>query len=490
LKREVFLEQVLLDRQAAETLVNQLTRELRKLISGGVLRPGDKLPSTRNLSRWLDIARNTVAEAYDQLSAEGHLSATVGAGTFVATDADTARLEHARPSDEPIAGPILLSSRGNAIAEMCFASGLHRAFKIFAPSIPALDLFPYDDWRRLLTRASRRLGTNSLYASDRRGWPPLRAAIASHIGPARGVICDPDQVLILSSARQAFYLAALMLANPNDTAWIEEPGYFEVRTSIVSAGLTPIPLPVDDQGLIVSRGRESAAAAKIAYVTPSHQYPTGAIMSLSRREELLQWARTNQSVVVEDDYDGEFRFVGKPTVALWGLDMGQRVIYVGTFSKTLFPSLRLAYLVVPNSLVDSFSAARERLDGHAAALAQAALAEFMESGMYGAHIRRMRGIYRSRQQSLMESAKRHLSGELDIQPSDSGLHLIGRLAAGISDVDLLRRTSNLVGPAPLSRAYLNQDAAVQGMVLGYAAWNDDLIEKGVRLIAGSIERAC
>ena len=481
------IDNLAIDEAAAEPLARQIYRSLRNLILSGGLKPGTKLPSTRTLGRHLGLARTTIISAFELLAAEGYVEGAPGSGTYVA-QALTSEMQMARRGKSPskTGSPPRLSARGQAVRRHEHGGSLPE-MKIFAPTLPALDAFPFDEWRRLLTRACRREGRSLLDAVDPRGWPQLRRAIAAYLGPARGVMCDPEQIIILSSARQAAQLAARLMADNGDTAWVEEPGYPEVNASVRAAGLELALIPVDDEGIRIATGRALAPDARIACITPSHHYPLGATMSLARRLDLLEWARQAGATIIEDDYDGEFRYGGKPLTALYGLDGGERVIYVGTFSKVMFRSLRLAYMVCPAHLVDVFAAARGQLDGHAVAITQAALAEFMESGAFAAHIRRMRALYKERQDILLALARRYLAGALTLLPSSAGLHLVGYLPRGVSDEAVAAALPMArVSPGVLSRYYGAKPSA-SGLILGYAAWDEPALREGVLALAKAIE---
>jgi GntR family transcriptional regulator / MocR family aminotransferase len=481
-RAEAFLDDIALDPKAPESLAAQLARELRRLALSGSMAAGAKLPSSRALAQLLGVSRNTVAAAFDFLAAEGYVEARQGGGTFLTAACAEATLGTGTPGAAAAPG---LSARGKALRRATTAP--IGPPLVFTPGVPALDAFPLEEWRQLLARSGRRLGREALWLADPRGWPPLRQAIAQHLGPARGVACDPDQIIVLASARQAVDLAARIVADPGDAAWVEEPGYGETRAALIAAGLVPAPVPVDAEGLDVAAGIALAPAARLACVTPSHQYPLGAVMSLKRRLALIDWARHAGALIVEDDYDGEFRYGGKPLTALYGLDGGDRVIYVGSFSKSMFPSLRLAYMVAPAKLADAFTAARSQLDGHAAALGQAALAEFMASGSFGAHIRRMRALYQARQQALLSHAWQRLDGAVTLGPASAGLHLVGQLADCIDDRALAARVTG-AAPAPLSRYYAGPTQC-RGLILGYAGWDEPALAAGIQALARAIDKA-
>ncbi|HKO09901.1 MAG TPA: PLP-dependent aminotransferase family protein [Alphaproteobacteria bacterium] len=485
------LDNLALDESAPGGRARQIYRALQTLILSGALKPGTKLPSTRTLARHLELARTTVIAAFELLAAEGYIEGAHGSGTYVSRALERELL--GKPPRRALAKAQTaprLASRGQFIRRLAAAPG-PPSLKIFAPGIPTLDAFPFEEWRRLLARVSRREGRRLFYPADPRGWPALRQAIAAYLGPARGVVCEPHQVIILSSSRQAVDLAARLLADPGDTVWTEEPGYPESRAALEAAGLALAFVPVDAEGLSTADGRRLAPHAKLASVTPSHHYPLGTTMSLARRLDLLAWARSADAVVVEDDFNGEFRYGGRPLTALYGLDGGERVIYTGTFSRAMFPALRLAYLVSPAPLSDAFVRARGQLDGYAVTITQAAVAEFMAAGSFAAHIRRMRALYKERQDTLVELAKRHLKGALELEPSDAGLHLVGRLPPGISDEDVaLALADTRVAPGVLSRFYgagRTPKPAPSGLLLNYAAWAAAELREGVIALARAIE---
>jgi GntR family transcriptional regulator / MocR family aminotransferase len=318
------------------------------------------------------------------------------------------------------------------------------------------------------------------------GYLPLRHAIAAHLATARGVRCTAEQVIIVTGSQQALDLCARLLLDPGDRAWIEDPGYLGARAALVAAGAELVPVPVDDEGLDVAAGKGSSPDARLAVVTPSHQFPLGVTMSLSRRLALIDWAHATGSWVVEDDYDAEFRYVGRPLTALQGIDEWGCVIYVGTFSKVLFPGLRLGYLVAPPQLVDPFIAAHLATDMHAHVLEQAVLSDFIRDGQFERHLRRMRVLYAERQAILVAAARRDLEGLVDVNPSDSGLHLIGWLGPGLDDGMAAREAAdNGVDVWPLSLHSLHPYARA-ALLLGYASLTPLEIHAGVQRLARSL----
>jgi GntR family transcriptional regulator/MocR family aminotransferase len=475
------------DPAAPVPLYRQLYDGLRDAILAGRLVAGTRLPSTRALAAELGLARATVVNAFEQLLAEGYVEGRVGAGTYVARtlpdDLLRARAT-APPAPRPAAGDARLSRRGALLAAtpatVAPSGGPPRAFR---PGLPALDAFPFDLWARLLARRARRPPRDLPAYGDPAGYRPLREAIAGYLGAARAVACAPEQVIVTAGSQGALDLAARLLLDPGDPVWVEEPGYPGARGALLGAGARLIPVPTDGEGLVVADGIARCPAARLAYVTPSHQYPLGATLSLARRLALLAWAREAGARVLEDDYDSEYRYAGRPLAALQGLDDAGRVLYLGTFSKVLFPALRLGYLVVPPALVDAFAAARALVDRHPPALEQAALADFIAEGHFARHIRRMRVLYAARQAALVEAARRDLTGLLAVAPHDSGMHLVGRLPAGADGAVAARLAVGGGIELPAVASYCLQPARRGDVLLGYAAFDEATIRAAIRGLA-------
>ena len=378
-------------------LHRQLYEEIRTAVLCGRLSSGARLPSTRALAADLAVSRNTVAGAFDQLLAEGYIEGRLGADTFVvqALPDELLRVPHGvpAPTRDPAPAPVL-SRRGQMLAATAVSPAPRDGSACaFRPGIPVLDAFPRDLWARPSARLYRHSASGLLSYGDPTGYPPLRRAIAEYLRAARGIDCFPEQVIVTSGSQQALDLAARVLLDPGDTAWVEDPGYGGARGALTAAGVRCAPVPVDAEGLSVTQGEALAPQARMAYVSPSHQYPLGVTMSLPRRMALLSWARRRGAWIAEDDYDSEFRYAGRPLAALQGLDPAGRVIYIGTFSKVLFPALRLGYLVAPAGVVDAFAAARALTDRHPPGPSQAVVAEFLSAGHFARHIRRMRTLY-------------------------------------------------------------------------------------------------
>ena len=386
-----------LEESSSTPLYYQVYQRLRASILLGQLSPGTRLPSTRQMAYDLGVSRNTMMSAFDQLIAEGYVEGHVGSGTFVSPTLPEELLE-ARLKTKPIlrieTNRRSLSGRGKAIAKtsVTVAAPAGR-LRPFVPGIPALDQFPMSLWSRLVARRWRDESRRLLNYGPAAGYMPLREAIAAYLGPSRGVQCKPDQIVIVSGTQQALDLSARVLLDPGDSVLVEEYCYSAARAAFKGAGACLVPVRVDDAGLDISDPAASSSNARVAYVTPSHQYPLGVTMSLSRRLALLDWANRTSAWILEDDYDSEYRYVARPLAALQGLDKSGRVIYIGTFSKVLFPSLRLGYMVVPSDLVEPFARARAGVGWCCPFIDQAVLADFISEGHFTRHIRRMRSIY-------------------------------------------------------------------------------------------------
>jgi GntR family transcriptional regulator/MocR family aminotransferase len=475
-----------LDLAAAEPLYQQLYAEIRAAILAGRIAPGTRLPSTRSLAASLEVARATVVSAFEQLMAEGYLEGRSGSGTFVARDLPDDLLHAGAPAvaTRPAgAVPPGLSRRGQALAAARVGAsplgqGPPRPFQYGAPDAAGL---PLELWSRLAARHYRSPSPELLTYGDPAGYRPLREAVAAYLAAARGVRCTPEQVVIVSGSQQGLDLAARLLLDPGEQAWVEDPGYLGARGALEAAGAALVPVPIDAEGLDVAAGARLAPQARLAYVTPSHQFPLGATMSLPRRLALLAWARAAGAWVLEDDYDSEYRYAGRPLAALQGLDDAGRVIYIGTFSKVLFPSLRLGYLVAPPALAGAFAAARALADRHPPGVLQAVLADFIAEGHFVRHIRRARERYAERQEALVH-ALAPLADRLETTPAAAGMHLVGMLPPGADDRAVAEAASRHgVYTTPIS-AYALRPLPRGGLLLGYSAFTPpQLREAAARL---------
>lgn len=464
--------------QQARTRRDRLCAALRQLITDGTLRQGERLPSSRLLAVDLSLSRVTVEAAYAQLESEGCLLRHSGKGTFVAADLPAPR----RPTPASSTAAPALSSRGSNIV----ASGGcdDPLFPLaFAAGSPDLRAFPHAIWRRLVAQRLRHTPEKMMGYGAPQGLAELREAVARYLAQARGVRCDAGQIIILTSSQQALQMLAMLLCDPGDAVWLEEPGYRGAYHAFNSAGATIGTLELDDEGAKIP----DRPAAKLIYLTPSHQYPTGATMSLTRRLAWLAYARAHGSWLIEDDYDSEFYYGAQPAPALQGLDKAGRVLYLGTFSKTLFPSLRLAYLAVPPALVDACCRMRSVMDGHSAQLMQAVTADFLDRGHFQAHLRLMRKLYGSRRELLLTELATKLGDRLHPLSHQHGLQLTATLPDG-GEEKLTRQAlqAGLVLPR-LSPLYQG-DAQQEGWLLGFSALAPaeivSAVEKLARVFAG------
>ena len=478
-----------LDETSAQPLYVQIYKTLREAILSNQLAPGTRLPSSRNLAKELSVSRNTIINAFEQLLAEGYLRGKTGAGTYVAHLLPEDILEirhaqgHAEAQSNPKPRPNLLSQNGQTLTQttMPRVSTPVRAFRL----LPALDAFPYSIWGKLVSQYWRKPNLEALNYSHPAGHPPLQEAVANYLRLARGVQCQAKQVIITAGAQQALDLVARILLDTGDKVWVENPGYLGARAVLQGIGAKLIPIPVDEGGLDVQKGQAIAQSAKLAYITPSHQYPLGVTMSLNRRLRLLQWAAENKAWILEDDYDSEYRYEGRPLAALQGLDAQGCVLYVGSFSKVLFPALRLGYVVVPPDLIAAFGEAINIITRCMPLVDQIVLTEFINSGHFARHIRRMRTLYAQRQAILLEAAQQNLTGLLDIKPAETGLHVVGWLPAKISDEQVAQALFKKgVEAHALSKFYLGDGlGARNGLVLGYAGLQPEEIWRGVKIMA-------
>jgi GntR family transcriptional regulator/MocR family aminotransferase len=456
------------DRRQRAPLYRQLYDGYREAIVAGRLRPGQRVPSTRGLAAELGISRIPVLAAFEQLLAEGYFESHVGSGTFVARslpDEPLRAAARAHAAEKPRSAKRVLPRASKSLVHTPepWLQGLG-AFRV---SQPAVEQFPFPVWASLFSRHSRNPRAALLHYGDPMGHPPFRQAVAAYLRTARAVVCDPEQVMIVSGSQQALAITARVLHEPGDSVWVEEPGYRGARDVLRMLGARLAPVPVDEEGLDVAAGVARCAKARAAYVTPSHQYPLGVTMSASRRLQLLDWAAKSGAWIVEDDYDSEYRYQSLPVAALQGLDRDRRVVYIGTFSKVLFPALRLGYVVIPGDLVPAFVAVREAMDVFPPRLPQAMLADFIAEGHFARHIRRVRALYRERRAALAEALARELGPQVDVIGEAAGMHLVAAFKKGATDRDVaLRAAERGLWTMPLSSCYLGRPSR-QGLVLGF-----------------------
>ncbi len=483
-----FLPPIALETNGELPMYRQLSEWFRRAIIGGQLKAGQRVPSSRHLAAELKISRISVSSAYEQLCAEGYLETFVGAGTCVASsiagEALKPALEKIRGTSRPVSknkAPRIVSKRV-ALMRVPPETWL-RKLVAFRVSLPALEHFPTEVWAKLVNRHARRATRQSMAYGDAMGYMPLREATAEYLGTVRAVRCEPSQVLITTGSQQGLQLSAQVLLDAGERVWIEEPGYPGARQALVMAGALLVPVPVDQDGLNVSEGVRRAGRARAVSITPSHQYPLGVTMSATRRMELLNWAARSGSWIIEDDYDSEYRLGGRPIPSLQGLDTGERVIYVGTFSKVMFPALRLGYMVVPEDLVDAFYTARDATDQFSSTLYQAAMTDFIRDGHFARHIRRMRTLYLERRTALVEAIQNQTKGKLEVIGAEAGMHLVAMLPPGVSDIAVSKKAAAIgISAMPLSSCYLK--APIRGgLILGYGGTDVRQIRDGMRKLA-------
>lgn len=477
---------IAVDRTTSTPMHRQVFDQIREAILGGRLAPGRRLPSSRALADEIGVSRNTVLAAYDQLFAEGYTEGQVGSGTTVSRVLPEEVLAARAAKRPPVGGEGAgLSNAGRALLGSKPRVDRSTSSSIFRPGLPEISRFPWNHWSRMVAKFWRKPPRHLVSYGEPGGYMPLRVAIADYLRAVRGLACEAEQVIVTAGAQQAIDLAARALLDRGDKVWIEEPGYAGIKGVLTAAGAELVPVPVDQDGLVVSAGRGLAPNARMAVVTPSHQYPLGSVMSLARRLDLLEWATEHNAWILEDDYDSEYRYSGRPLSALQGLDTSGRVIYVGTFSKVLFPAIRLGYMVVPPGLAEPMIRIRRSLDDQTAISMQPVLSEFIETGHFAGHIRRMRTLYAERQSVLINEISRRLSGVLDVAPDEAGMHLVARIrtVCGLSDADIATRAAaqNLT-VYPLSEFYIGQPIQ-NGLVLGYAGTEERDICAGVERLA-------
>ncbi len=451
----------------------------------GRLAPGSRIPSSRTLAATLGVSRPTVVSALDQLAAEGFVETRIGSGTYVAQGLAQSA---AHPTDAAPLRANVLSHRAQEIIGLSpLTFSRVQQSKAFHTGFPALDEFPMREWTEAAASAWRALSAVELDYPDPLGYRPLREAIAEHLAIVRGVKADPEQVMIVAGSQQALGLVAQAVADPGDEAWVEDPGYPGARRAFTAAGLAVRPIPVDAEGIDLAYAQSRHPQARLVHVTPSHQYPLGVKMSLARRLALVAWAEKRGTWILEDDYDSEFRYAGRPLAPLHAMVDSGRVIHVGTFSKVLFAGMRLGYMVVPPGLVEAFRTLRGFHDRGSPVLLQAALSMFMREGRYQKHIRHMRSLYVERRDTLLEMLAAEMGDLLQVVPPDAGLHLVARLPQGISDLDLASSAMDLgVHARPLSQmAELPQLGGA--LVLGFAGVTPEEMSEGARALRRAFE---
>lgn len=464
-------------------------RLLRELILDGTLASGDKLPASRALAGSLELSRDTIENAYSQLEVEGFLERRAGSGSYISARAESVRSE---PRTRPISlraarlsGGLTISERGrNALR----TGGVHDQIELqaFAAGIPETRGFPLTSWERMHRQVLREYGTSALLHGDPRGAPELREAIASYLNQERGTHANPDYVMVLTSSQQALGLCAHVLADHGDNIFIEDPAYHGARRAFESSGLRTIPIAVDAEGMQVGHLSNHSSDARIVYLTPSHQYPTGATLSLDRRLAAIAWAERVNGWILEDDYDSEFHYSSRPVASMQGLDSNNRTIYIGTFSKSLFPSIRIGYMVLPAELVEPMVVARTLLDGHTNRIVQLTLARFIDAGHFGAHVKTMRRVYRGRLEALQEGLKKNLAGMVHMYVPNGGLQMPCLLDEDVDESSTIALAARAGIDLPgLSRLY-HTPPPRGGWLMGFAAFTPDEIKTASQRLAKAL----
>ncbi|NLC37531.1 MAG: PLP-dependent aminotransferase family protein [Alcaligenaceae bacterium] len=473
-----------------EPAYRQLYRLLRQCILEGRLHAGTRLPASRELATDLSISRNTVLQAYEQLTEEGYVSAAVGRGTFVED------ISHELPVqiEPPSAGPGTdsepgmsrsLSKRGERlITSLGYSERQHGAFMAGVPDVTE---FPVQQWLRIHNRHWRRLRPELLSYAPSGGYPPLRQALSDYLQASRSVNGAASQVVVTSGIHQVLDVVIRMLCDPGDRVWVEEPAYWGIRNLLISHGMDVVGIPVDIEGMNPTT-EQMRRPPRLIVVTPSHQYPLGMVMSLARRRRILEYARQHHCWILEDDYDSDFRYGGRPLPSLQGLDEAALVIYAGSFSKTLYPGLRLGYAVAPASVAPALAAGVAELYREGQLMAQAVMAEFLREGFVSSHMRRVRSLYAARRDRLIVAVQAHYGSKLEIVGDKAGLHLVLALPDHVDDAHICREAYlRGIMARPLSMYYLRPERAKKGLVLGYACVREDEIDPAFAILAGVID---
>lgn len=475
------------DRDSPVPIYRQIETTLRRLILDGTLQSSRKLPSTRELASELGVSRITVKSVYEQLVAEGYLDAKTGSGTFVTKGLNLETAPKFKPrykensapkTDIPDRAVPILSSK---------ASVRHGATAPFRPGIPALDLFPVKLWMKYISEAALKGARRNLSYGDFIGNEALRVSIAKHLTDARGMQVDPGEIVITSGAQQAFVLIAFVLLNRGNTVWYENPGHIAGRDVMQIMGANVASVPIDSEGMNLIHAAQHHPKPKAIFTTPSHQQPLGITMSLSRRLALLKYAKENDAWIIEDDYDSEFRYRGRPLPALSALDSERRVFYVGTFSKSMFAAMRLGYIVVPHGLAEAFAKAKNLLGQSSSAVVEQAMSDFMEDGRFVEHIRRMRRTYRERRDVLFECLSKDCAGIVTPQTTDAGMHMLAWLPSDVDDQAAHRALlENGIESLALS-VYSVGPTNRPALVLGFSGASEKRIPKLVKRMSQTLE---
>jgi GntR family transcriptional regulator/MocR family aminotransferase len=487
-----FFPSIIVGNDESSPMYRRLYDWFRSAILTGELRPGQKIPSSRYLASELKVSRITILGAFQQLSAEGYIESSAGSGTYVAKSIPDQVTRLGLGNRRASLGHTVRSGSrqvSQLSANLVPFPTLPFGVEAFRVGLPALDHFPVNIWSRLLARRCRQPRKEMLNYGGPMGFGPCREAIAEYVTTVRGVRCDASQVMIVNGSQQGLEISGRALLDPGDAVWIEEPGYPGAVQALGAVSGKLIPVPVDDDGLDVKEGIKRCPKARAAFITPSHQFPLGMTLSAARRMMLIDWAARNNAWIVEDDYDSEYEFRKRPTAAVQGLDTDARVIYVGTFSKVLFPSLRIGYLILPADLVSAFCRVRQASDISHATLEQAVLADFIREGHLARHIRRMRMLYMERNDALVTEINKQLGSIMEIVSAQAGMHLVGLLPDGVEDTIVWQRAARAgIASWPLSICCQRKPHR-GGLVLGYGGVDRKQIQDGVKRLAAVIRQA-
>jgi GntR family transcriptional regulator/MocR family aminotransferase len=479
---------IVVDRGATAPLHQQVYDAYRTAILRGDLLPGQKIPSSRELASEIRISRFPVLHAYSQLLAEGYFESYVGSGTFVSSSLPEQLMSAGRNlevSNEGPSGPRPVSRRVQLYRKF-EGTSLLRGWGAFGMHQPAFDQFPFQIWSSLVTKHSRNPQANAIHHITPFGSERFREEICAYLRAARALKCDTSQIMVVSGSQQALDITARVLLDPGNSVWVEEPGYGLELTLLTAAGCRIIPVPVDREGMDVSQGIKRYRNARAAFVTPSHQYPLGSTMSATRRLQLLNWAQSSGAWIIEDDYDSEYRYESSPVASLQGMDVNSRVIYIGTFSKVLFPSLRIGYLVIPPDLLERFAAVRFAMDIFPPYLFQEVLADFMQLGHFGRHIRRMRHLYGERRAVMIDCIRKEFGDFLEVHGADAGVHVTVTLPKGYQDQEISDRAAReRLWLWTLSQYYLGKKAR-QGFLLGFGSTSAEQIPRKIKRLHSAI----
>jgi len=460
----------------------RIQRAIRQLILDGVLTAGKPLPASRGLAVSLGVSRDTVESAYGQLHAEGFIERRVGSGSIVSARVGRSPRRGTRPVSRMPQMPVQLSRRG---AAMVRGDGVGESLmpRPFAPGVPETRNFPLALWERLQRQVLKEYGTKALAHGHPQGVESLRRAIADYVNLERGARATPERVLVLTSSQQAMTLCATVLLDSGDRVFIEDPVYLGARKAFSAAGLECIPVPLDADGMRIEHLYDTTLSAKAVFLTPSHQFPTGATLALDRRLAAIEWARRHHAWIIEDDYDSEFHYAGKPTACVQGLDEHDRTIYIGTFTKSLFPGLRIGYMILPPQLVVPMTVARTLLDGHSASIPQLTLARFIDGGHFGAHVRAMRSVYAARRDVLARLVRNHLSDFVEARVPVGGLQMPCILTCGLPEKEVIE-SARLAGVDLLGLTALHASSNHRaGFLMGFAAYTADEMKAAVEDLA-------